>query len=104
MYAVVQTVSISNYDRARKLLHDEVLPTVREIPGFVTGHWLAPVDGIGMSVVVFETEAEARSLADQVTPGQQLNDYVTVRSVEVREVVGSLHQIDDVPIQVTPEQ
>ena len=104
MYAVVETVTISDYDRARKLLHDEVLPTVREIPGFVTGHWLAPIDGIGMSVVVFETEGEARSLVEQMPPGRQINDYVTVRSAEVREVAGSVHQIDDVPIQVTPEQ
>jgi hypothetical protein len=104
MYAVVQTSSISDYEKARKLLHDEVLPTVQEIPGFVTGHWLAPVDGTGMSVVVFETEAQARTLADQMTPGRQINDYVTVETVEVREVAGSIHQIDDVPIQMTPEQ
>jgi hypothetical protein len=104
MYAVVQMVSISEYEQARKLLHDEVLPTVQAIPGFVTGHWLAPVDGTGMSVVVFETEAEAHALADQMAPGRQINDYVTVQSVEVREVAGSVHQIDDVPIQVTPEQ
>jgi hypothetical protein len=103
MYAVVQTSSISDYDKARKLLHDEVLPTVREIPGFVTGHWLAPVDGTGMSIVVFDTEAGARTLADQMTPGRQLNDYVTVETVEVREVAGSIHQMDDVPIQMTPE-
>jgi hypothetical protein len=103
MYAVVETVSISDYDRARKLLHDEVLPIVREIPGFVTGHWLAPVDGTGMSVVVFETEAEARALADQMPPGRQINDYVTVLTVEIREVAGSVHQMDDVPRQMTPD-
>jgi hypothetical protein len=57
-------------------------------------------------VIVFETEAEARAVADQMPPGRQINDYVTVQSVEVREVAGSVHQIDDddVPRQVTPEQ
>jgi hypothetical protein len=35
-------------------------------------------------------------------PGRRLNEYVTVESVEVREVAGTVHQIDDVPHQVTP--
>jgi hypothetical protein len=103
MYAVVETVSISDYEKARKVLHDEVIPVVREIPGFVTGHWLAPVGGTGMSVVLFETEADARALADQMPPGRQINEYVTVQTVEIREVAGSVHQIDDVPLQVTPD-
>jgi hypothetical protein len=35
--------------------------------------------------------------------GRELNDFVTVQSVEVREVAGSVHQLDDVPLQMTPE-
>jgi hypothetical protein len=103
MYAVVETVSISDYEKAHRLLHDDVLPTVTEIPGFVIGHWLAPIDGTGMSVLLFETEEEAQAMAAQMPPGRQLNEFVTIESVEVREVAGSVHQIDDVPLQVTPE-
>ena len=103
MNAVVETASISDYEKARRVLHDDVLPTVHEIPGFVMGHWLAPIDGKGMSVVLFETEEEARALAAEMPPGRQLNEFVTVESVEVREVAGSVHQVDDVPLQVTPE-
>ena len=47
MYAALATVSITDYEHARRILHDDVLPTVSDIPGFVSGYWLAPVDGVG---------------------------------------------------------
>jgi hypothetical protein len=103
MHAALTTVSIGDDEHARRILHDDVLPTVTDIPGFVAGYWLAPLDGTGMEVLIFETEDEARAMAEQLPPGRALNDYVTVRSVEVREVAGSVHQLDDVPLQVTPE-
>jgi hypothetical protein len=104
MYAVVETVSVSDLESARKILHDDVLPFVQQTPGFVSGHWLAPVEGQGMSVLLFESEAAAQAMADQMQPGRQLNDFVTLVAVEIREVVGTVHQIDDVPMQVTPLQ
>jgi hypothetical protein len=103
MYATLATVSISDYEHARRYLHDDVLPTITEVPGFVSGHWLAPVDGQGLSILVFDTEDEARAMAEQMPAGRELNEYVTVQSVEVREVAGSIHQLDDVPLQMTPE-
>ena len=103
MYAALATVSISDYEHARRMLHDDVLPTVSDIPGFVAGHWLAPVDGIGMEILIFETEDEAQAMAAQLPPGRQVNEFVTVESVEVREVAGSVHQLDDVPLQMTSE-
>lgn len=103
MHAALATVSIRDYEKARRLLHDDVLPTVTDIPGFVSGHWLAPVDGTGMEILIFETEDEARAMAAQLPPGRQVNEFVTVESVEVREVAGSVHQIDDVARQMTPE-
>jgi hypothetical protein len=62
MYAALATVSITDYEKARRILHDDVLPTVSEIPGFVSGHWLAPVDGRGLSILIFETDGEARAI------------------------------------------
>ncbi len=103
MYAALATVSITDYEHARRTLHDDVLPTVTDIPGFVSGHWLAPVDGTGVEILIFENEAEARAMAEQMPVGRQVNEFVTVLSVEVREVAGSVHQLDDVPLQVTPE-
>ncbi len=103
MYAAIATVSISDYEKARRLLHEDVLPTVTDIPGFVSGNWLAPVGGKGMEILIFETEHEAQAMADQMPPGRQVNEFVTVESVDVREVAGSVHQLDAVPLQVTPE-
>ena len=103
MHAALATVTITDYDHARRLLHDDVLPTITEVPGFVSGHWLAPIDGTGMSILIFETEDEARAMAEQMPPGRELNEFVTIESVEVREVAGSVHQMDDVAFQMTPE-
>ena len=103
MYAAMATVSISDYEKARRVLHDDVLPTVTDIPGFVAGHWFAPVDGKAMEILIFETEDEARAMAAQMPPGRQVNEFVTVESVEVRELAGSVHQLDDVPLQMTPD-
>lgn len=103
MYAALATVSISDYEHARRLLHDDVLPTVAEIPGFVTGHWLAPIDGTGIEILIFETEDEAQAMAAQMPPGRQVNEFVTVESVEVREVAGSVHQPDELPLSMTSE-
>ena len=77
--------------------------TITDVPGFVSGYWLAPVDGQGLEILIFETEEEARAMAEQMPKGRELNEYVTVRSVEVREVAGSVHQLDEVPLQMTPE-
>ena len=56
-----------------------------------------------MEILIFETEYEAQAMAAQMPPGRQVNEFVTVESVEVREVAGSVHQLDDVPLQMTPE-
>jgi hypothetical protein len=103
MYAAMATVSISDYEQARRVLHDDVLPTITDVPGFVSGHWLAPVDGKGLEILIFETLEEAQAMASQLPHGRQLNDFVTVEAVEVREVAGSVHQSDPVAFQMTPE-
>ena len=84
MHAVVVTVQIENYDEARKMLTEQVVPMVSGQPGFVTGVWLAPEDGKGNSVAVFESEDQARAMADMVR--QVAPSTVTVESVNVREV------------------
>ena len=55
-----------------------------------------------MEIVIFETKDEAQEMAAQMPPGRQVNEFVTVVSVEVREVAGSVHQLDDVPLHMTP--
>jgi hypothetical protein len=86
MYAVVSTVRIEDVGAARESLAGLRVGVVPRAPGFVSAYWLAPVDGIGMSVIVFDTKEhveEAMKYPLQPLPG------VTPLTVEVREVFAS---------------
>jgi hypothetical protein len=86
MHAVVATVGIEDADVARKALADLRLSLVPRAPGFVAAYWLEPIDGIGMSVIVFETKAlaeEAMSYPLPPLPG------VTPLTMQLREVYAS---------------
>ena len=89
MHAVVVTSVIRDSQNARTLLHEEVIPSVKQTPGFVSGLWLAPIDLKAVTVVVFENEEAARAMASQLHPGTHPNEFVAVESVEVREVAGN---------------
>lgn len=89
MYAVVTTVSIApgQSDGARKTLNEQVVPRVKQAPGFVKAFWTIRDDATqGTSMAVFTTKEAAESALAMVRnspppPG------VTMNSVEVREVV-----------------
>jgi hypothetical protein len=65
MHAVLMTVEIEavEIDGAQKSLREEIIPMVSAAPGFVAGYWLEPRDGQGVSLVVFESEEQARQTA-----------------------------------------
>jgi hypothetical protein len=86
MHAVVVNVTVNDRDAARVELRDQVVPQVSGAPGFVTGYWVGLDGGRGTSVVVFDSEAAARSAAAQA---QAPGDFVTFDSVEVGEVVAN---------------
>ena len=88
MHAVVGTVKIDDYETARKYLTENVIPGVKQAPGFVSGTWVAPAeDGRGLSVVVFESEEAAKAAQERM---QAMADEapVTIESVQIREVSG----------------
>jgi hypothetical protein len=90
MHAVIVTVSIAagQSDSARKGLHDEVLPRVKQTAGLVRGYWTLSDDALkGLSVVVFDTKTHADAVAQMVRT-QPPPTAVTLNTVEVREVVG----------------
>jgi hypothetical protein len=66
---------------------NEILPRVRSASGFIAGYWLEPADGHGFSVVLFETEEQARESAPPVSswaaPG------VTISDVDFRRVAAT---------------
>jgi hypothetical protein len=88
VYAVLVQVRIGDYESARKGLVADVIPMVQQAPGFQSGVWLAPADGQGVSIVVFDTETNAQQAAEMVRGGGRQPETVEIISVEVREVAG----------------
>ena len=90
MHAVVVKVTISDLGPAEEYLQNEVVPGVKQAPGFVAGYWTRSDDGSnGNSIIVFESEEAARGAADRLQQQGSGTDAVTLDSVEVREVVAS---------------
>lgn len=93
MYAIFTEVNAdgSHVEAARKFLNEQAAPMVREA-GAKAAYWLAPEGGRGVSVVVFETEDEARRAAEPLKVGDQAGPHpeVTFKTVEVREVLAGL--------------
>jgi hypothetical protein len=88
MHAVLVKVSIKDVEGAQKELRETVVPRVSQLPGFVAGYWTRSDDGSnGRSMIVFESEAAARTAAEQI--GANVPEGVTFESAEVREVVAT---------------
>ncbi|HEX6653819.1 MAG TPA: hypothetical protein VF072_13820 [Thermoleophilaceae bacterium] len=82
-------VTINDFDRGRQVLTEEVVPRVKQAPGFVAGYWTTSEgNDNGLSMVVFESEDAARGVA-QIIESQGMNEGVTLEGTEVREVVAS---------------
>jgi hypothetical protein len=86
MHAVVATVRIEDVGAARAALADLRVGLVPRAPGFVSAYWLAPVDGIGMSVIIFDTKERAEEAVRYPVPPLP---GVSPLTVEVREVYAS---------------
>jgi hypothetical protein len=89
MHAALVTLTIDpeQAPMAARALVDDILPAIRSAPGFVAGYWLEPDDGRGFSVVLFETQEQARETAPPATswaaPG------ITITGVEIRRVAAT---------------
>ena len=90
MHAVIVRVKISDAAGAQSELQSQVVPRVSSSPGFQAGYWTRSDDGgnaNGLSMVVFDSEENARAAAERVPQG--LPQGVTLEDVQVREVVAS---------------
>ena len=68
-----------------------MLPQLQQIPGLLSGYWLAATkDGESLAVVLFENEESAREMADIGLPNAPQAPGATFRSAEVREVVAQI--------------
>jgi hypothetical protein len=95
MYAVFIEVNAneSHTEAGREVLNKHAVPGARE-QGAKAAYWLAPQGDRGVSIVVFETEDEARKAAAMFQTGEapmpDAPEGVTVTTVEVREVLASI--------------
>ena len=88
MHAVIVGVTISDGEGATTHLRNEIVPRVKQAPGFVAGYWVRIEGGDkGRATIVFESEDAARAVAGQIT--QAPGEAVTLDSVDVGEVVES---------------
>jgi hypothetical protein len=86
MHAVVATVRIEDVSVARAALSDLRLSIVPRARGFVNAYWLEPVDGVGMSVIVFETREDAEQALTYPLPPLP---GVMPLTAQIREVFAS---------------
>jgi hypothetical protein len=86
VYAVVATVNVEDPQRARAELDSQRVALVPRAPGFVCAYWLEPIDGTGMSVIVFDSREHAEAAAEYPLPPLP---GVTLLTREVREVYAS---------------
>jgi hypothetical protein len=81
------TVNPEQAPAAAEALMSDILPRVRSASGFVAGYWMEPADGQGFSVIVFETEQQAREAAPPLNswaaPG------IAITGVEFRRVAAT---------------
>lgn len=57
------TVDPDQAQAAAEALVSDILPRVRSASGFLAGYWLEPANGLGFSIVLFDTEEQARGAA-----------------------------------------
>jgi hypothetical protein len=90
MHAVVTKVTVTEGESATKYLRDEIVPRVSEVPGLVAAYWVRLEGGDeGNSVIVLESEDQARGVADQIRAATGSNPGVNLIDVSVGEVVAN---------------
>jgi hypothetical protein len=90
MHAVIGQVKIdpAREEDARKLLEEFVLPTAKSLAGFQGGYWARAKDGdTGHSILLFDTEENARAAAGRISEGPPPGAPVSFVSATVCEVL-----------------
>jgi hypothetical protein len=91
MHAVAVRVSFNDVDAAEEGLHSQIVPMVKQAPGFVSGWWTRSQDrSNGLALMVFESEDAAQAALERLqSEGPGASEHVNVESAEVREVVAN---------------
>jgi hypothetical protein len=86
MYATVIHANIHDKAEAERGVVEEVVPMIKGARGFVGAYFVAIDDTHGISIVVFETEEQARAAAP--TEGSSAPG-VTVETLQIGQVIGA---------------
>ncbi len=89
MHAVLTEVDVSTVSRDAGLqaLREQVVPSIKQLPGFQSGTWLAGNDdGKGLSLTLWDTEANAHTMAERFGIGSNPTTAASIARCEVREV------------------
>ena len=93
MHALFVTAHIEpgrGEEEGLEYLRTNVLPQLKQIPGLLSGYWLATKDGESLAVVLFETEESAREMAEVGLPNAPQPPGTTLGTIEVREVIAHI--------------
>jgi hypothetical protein len=89
MHAVFVTASIdpASAEESENQLRSEVVPRVKQAPGFVAGYWTRS-GSQGSSCIVFDNEGAAQQAVEMIK-NQPTPKGVTIESAEAREIIAS---------------
>lgn len=87
MHAIVIHANIHDPAEAKRGLEEDVIPMVKNAPGFVGAYFVALDDARGVSIEVFETEEQAKAAAP---PEGASAAGVTLDTIEFGEVIGAV--------------
>jgi len=88
MHAVLVSVTINNPDEAVNYLRSDIVPRVKESPGFVAGYWYGDGQTKGAATIVFESEDNASAFAEMLRT-QEGPGHATIDNVETQPVVAN---------------
>jgi hypothetical protein len=88
MHAVIVSVTINNPDEAVNYLRSDIVPRVKQAPGFVAGYWYGDGQTKGNATIVFEAEDNANGFVEMLR-SQEGPDHATIDNVETYPVVAN---------------
>jgi hypothetical protein len=92
MHAVLIEVDVAGADPQQGLraLREQIVPSITQMAAFQSGTWLGGnADGKGLSFTLWDTEDNARVMADRFEPGSSPAASAPVVRCEVREAAAT---------------
>ncbi len=97
MYAVVAIFTlVRGWDEEqRRIVEEQLIPTTRQVPGFVSGYWMSdPSEPRSHVLTIWDTEEQARAFIVFVEGRRPEAEKAGVgyESMTVVEVIGEAHR------------